>query len=589
MPLTIEVPGYSLESVLSRDNFLHHYDAADGEGNPCVITEFNPAYMVNRGATGELEVVPRFSTEYEIALEKFITMATAMKEMNDPSVTSVEAVIENNKTAYIVRKVNDLPTLDTYMSGKRMEFGEAFLFIRPLFLYLAQAERNGLLFNLDNINLRVNRYGQLVLDSMFLWDSNFHATVTGITKLYFQLITGSAHVPEATAQALGVNPPQKLDTMLTTVFSGDILYGSIDDFFKQFKSLVDTDTGMGAESGGAGISTALLKWTAIGLAVLFITSLLVVLNLWLLPAYRNMFPGLANPILLDIAGNMEAHGDVPADFFAVAYTNPGDGSDVLNGAFYLHEGVLYKRDFNNGYSLTVRTPNGAQSILVNGVRPSFIQADGEYVYFCDGLDGNSIYRVRISDGQKALLSSNTALYLRLAGNYLYYTNHNDFNRLYRINLTTLVDELFLPAPVFETAEANGRLFFTDGSRGFNLFSAGAAQAQPLTRLNEENSGNVILHNGLVYYLAGDELRVMAPDGQPIAAECPIKIYQFYPAGDWLAIIEAGTHALHAYHPDTGEQRVITSIPCAYVWAHENMLYVIDYNNGRITRPFFITP
>jgi hypothetical protein len=599
MPLNIELPGFTLESVDSKDNYLTHYSALGEKNVPYTVTEFFPSYMASRSETGGLLVVPRFANEFEIALSKFKRTAQAMMDLNDPSVTPIENIIEANETAYVVRRVSELPTLDTYMSGKRMDFGEAFLFIRPLFIFLTQSQSMGdgieLMFKFTHINLRINRYGMLVLDSMFYWDITYQATIMDISKLYFQLITGSVFDPSTPdPQAFGVTPPPKLDAMLKEVLTDDILYGSIDDYFKKFKSVVDTDTGGPSDDEkGSGLSGNIMKWAAIGLAVVFIGALLVLLNLVVLPAYRHMFPGLANPHMahapaaVQPAGEEEEEEERRPDFFAVAYTNPRDGSDVLNGMFAAYENTFYYRGYNNGPCLIKRSPDGAEHILVHNVRPSFINATGDFVYFSDGLSGNKIYRVTTNGDQLEMLSRHAALYLHLDGNFLYYTNHDDFNRLYRINLRTMEDSLFIPVSALETVILNGTLYFINGSHGFNLFSVdvNAANAD-WTRLNSENSNNLRLFNRLLFFLVGDEIRITNLSGQPVMFDCPVKAYAFHPAGDWLVIIEAETYALFAYNPETREKvEISTSTASAYVWAYDGRIHVSDYYDSRFKREF----
>jgi hypothetical protein len=590
MPLNIGLPGYTLESMSFKDNFLTHYNAlADDNKTAYTITEFNPSYMVNRTESGEMEIVSRFANEYTAALNKYIKMAKAMQKMNNASITPVEDVIEYNNTAYAVRKVNDLPTLGTYMSGKRMDLREAYLFIRPLFLYLAGAQRDELLFSFNEKDLRVNRYGQLVLDGMFVWEIHLHATLVDMMKLYFQLITGKVYDPAIPSiQSYGLTLPPKVETLLNEVFTGDIAYGSIDDFLKKFKSVVDVG---GARSGGDGNSdgrlSGILKWAAVCLGAVLFVALGFALYFYLLPAYRDLHPGLANPNFILEPEPMPPSHERTRDFFAVAYTHQRDGGDILNGAFNLHRGSLYYRGYDNGFCLMVRGPGGSEQALVKNVRPSFITVSDDYIYFVDTLSGNQIYRTTLSGGQAELLSSNCALYLQLDGKYLYYTNHDDLDRLYRINLDTKEDASFINHAAYENTMDGSRIIFTNGSWDFNIFSFDTAAEEPrLVRLNHANSANLRFSNHVLYFLAGNEIRAMRTDGYPVAINCPIAAYGFHPIRNMLVVIEEETYRVYVYDITTGEQTPLSgNFQAAYVWAEGNTVYAVDYWNNRNIRTF----
>jgi hypothetical protein len=590
VPLSIQVPGYRLESINKKDNFLIHYNAYDNRDNPCIVTEYFPSYMVSHNENGNVDVVPRFAGEYSTTLIKFINMANAMMTMRDASSTPIEDVIESNNTAYAIRMVNDLPTVSTYMNGKSMETAEAFLFIRPLFLFLAAAQKNECLYKLSESDLRVNRYGQLVLDSMFIWDSNYQSTIMDLAKLYFQLITGAAFDPaKPNPEDYGITLPPRLNVMLKEILDGDILYGSIDDFFKKFKSVVDLETDDDDDEASGRHSSAFLKWIAAGLTTFFIVALALLVNMLLLPLYRDLHLDMANPHFIhaplpNIPGDQRVH-----DFFAVAFTNPRNGGDVLDGTFAEHNGTLLMRGYNNGYCLLIREPGREERMLVQNVRPSFMVANDTHVYFTDGLTGQSIYQADLTSGQTRPISPNCALYLVLDGDYLYYTNHDDMDRLYRINLHTLQDELFIKNAAFENMVVDGRLIFTDGNRDFVMTAVSIDEAltDPVFyQLTTTNNANLRLHNDLIYYLDNTAIRKKTTNGQQVTFNCPLPAYSFHPIDDWLIIIHADTRALSAYHTESGRQvDLSTQFRFAYVWAHGDTVYAVDAHDSRVVHEF----
>jgi hypothetical protein len=545
--------------------------------------------MVSHAENGNVDVVPRFASEYSSTLVKYINMATAIMTMQDASATAVEDVIESNNTAYVARKVTDLPTLSTFMSGNKMEPAEAFLFIRPLFLFLAAAQKSGCLYKLADNDLRVNRYGQLVLDCMFTWDSNYQSTIMDLTKLYFQLITGAVFDPaKPNPENYDITLPPRLNTMIKEILDGDILYGSLDDFFKKFKSVVDIDADDDDDDSAGKSSSGALKWMAISLTSIIVLSLAALVNFMLLPLYSELHLDMANPNFIQAPSPMKPPEERAQDFFALAFTNPRDGSDVLDGIYALHNGTFFWRAYDNGYKLMIREPGMEERVLLSDVRPSFITpaADG-YVYFTDGLRRNALYRVGTDGEGYEQLSANAALYLRLHGEYLYYTNHDNLDRLYRINVNTKADAPFLAVAAFETVMDDSTLFFTDANHEFVITSVDtSASNPPLYQLNAANSANLRLHNGLLYYLDGSTIRIMTAEGSPVSFYCPIPAFNFHPIDNWLIIIQVDTHHLFAYNLDTGQQYTLaTSFRFAYVWADSNTIYAVDAHNSRVMHTF----
>ena len=118
MALGINLPPYTLESVRGGDHYLTHYSAVDEQGESYIITEFYPAYMTTREDDGTLTITERFITEFAKDLEEFMRRGNTMMDTRDISFTPVEAVLEENNTAYIVRKTCMLIPVESYMQDK---------------------------------------------------------------------------------------------------------------------------------------------------------------------------------------------------------------------------------------------------------------------------------------------------------------------------------------------------------------------------------------------------------------------------------------------------------------------------------------
>lgn len=583
MPLTVTLPPYQVVSVLNEDSYFTFYRAVKNDVQYDIM-EFMPGYMAQRTDSGELAVSSRFEQEYAQALQKFINRAGDLKYINDVSVPPVEEIIERNNTAYIVRRMCEYPTITTYLGDKHMPCSEAYVFIRPLLVCLIQAERKDLSFAFSEPDLRVNHYHQLIMDTFFTWDVNRGRTIMLVNELFYRLLTGNRYQDtKALPSALGITVPPRVEAVLAEVLNGDALYGSTDDFFKKFKSVMDSEFKQEGDRSKKRMNPTLVKWVLIVMSalVVFTTVYLLIYHVYI-PVYNMANPNLANPELLSTPPPAQAVAAEDRNFTAYTMTNPDDPNDILNGAVYESRGSLYYRAWKNGYYLARRGPDGVETVLLHEVRPAFIVVSGDYVYFSDGLSGYKIYRVDIKGGNAVIISQNAALFLQTDGDYLYYTNLDDFNRIYRIDTNTLTDELYAEQTAYDTVANRGVLYYADGGRHFNLYKNEGGE---LTRLNETPSDNLRMRNNRLYYIDLNDgmIRAVTTEGKPVTLDCPVKAHAFDIAGQWLVIIEAETYRLRGYNLDTGERVMLLNRRAAYAQTADGAVYAAEYDDCRFIR------
>ncbi|MDR1665250.1 MAG: DUF5050 domain-containing protein [Clostridiales bacterium] len=599
MALEISLYPFTLKSVISSDPFLTHYHAEDAEGAAYVVTEFNPVYMTSRADTGDLKVEPRFSEEFVSSLEKFVQMAESMRDLHDVPIPKIEDIRRQNNTAYVVRKPNTYDSLVAYLKEKQMPIEDAYDFIRPLILILSQAEHHNLHFKITEDDMHVNHYGQLMMDCLFTWDTTFRTTVTDLIHLFYRMLHGQPYseTPPPDAPPLAKVPP-KLAKLMDGILKGDVLYGSVDDFYKQFKSVanikrevekVDTE-----EKTRSSMKTVIAVLAAL---VFFSLLFLFVINV-LIPVFRRTTPALADASQLT-TGQSVSEGTSEAEqpgallarnFSAFTATDPADPGNMLEGSYYVHEGVEYYRLYNNGRYQLVSRDGGTERVLADGVRPSFIACDDGYVYFCDTLNNYGVYRVKdTGEGGAQRLTGNCASFLRVDGGFLYYTNHDDRDRLYRINLEAPTEaEAVVKTAAYGTVIHEGRFYFVNGGQGYRLYTAAPGENGEQTPLNDLNCDNLRMHDGKLYYINVEdgEIYCSTPEGGRVDFTCPVKARQFEIDGRWMVIVEAETFALTAFNLDTGETRKLgNGQQFAYAGLQAGGVYAISYDDGSKTRWF----
>ena len=584
----VKLPGYILESVISEDTYLTHYSAVDESGQRCVITEFAPRFMINR-TDGGLTIEDRFADEFNALKEKFHLSADSFRDMADPEFAEIDDVVSENNTVYAVRKMNETPGMFDYLSGKRMKYDEVYLFLRPLLMSFAQAERFNLVFRFNENDLRVNRYGQLTLDKIFSWEESFRSTITDVINLYYRLVYGRPYVKNQTDEdAEGIEVPQKLLDLMLEVLNGDVLYGSMDDFYKKLKSVVGIKTERpGGEGGGA---NSILKGAIAALSLLvFFGGVFVFLFNVAIPIINKANPRLADETFFAAPARLGSDEPVSRNFSAFAVTAPEDPGDILNGSFIINDGVEYFRAFKDGFKLVKRDASGNETVLVSDARPAFLIHREGNIYYSDGLSNYAVYMVGENGGTPRLITGDCASHISIAGRFLYYTNHDDRDRLYRIDLETLEPEMVLNVAAYGAVAHGERIYFINGNDNFNLYSVDArgGSAAP-EKIYEANADNLRVRGNDLYILDLEtgEIISVTPNGDAKALALPYKVRSFEIFGPWMVIVEEDTFHLYAYNVENGTRNTLEAgRRTAFAVMADEVVYSIDFYNSRMVRRF----
>jgi hypothetical protein len=599
MPLDIQLEPYVLDSVLVRDSYLTHYNATGAGRTQYIATEFYPTYMADRAPNGSLKISDRFIKEFEAEMDSFRQRASKMGEMQG-AILPIQEVLDRNNTVYVVRRVCNFVTVESYMNGQRMPYDEAFQFMRPLLISLAQAQAAGIVFNFSIKDLRVTPQRQLMLDATFAWDNNFNPCIIEIVKLYFKLITGYPYTKERpSVKNHGVVIPARLEEIIDEALSGnDLLYGSLDDFYKKIKYVLDLEAGSGS-AAGASASGRLLNMSA------WVFSLLVIVALgfmvWAGIRAYGTSNSWANP-------NRFANTDIVLphfDFTGVALTHPRSTGDTISGSFHFHDIFLYYRsDWGRPVLARRRIEERAlqmpgvvateeETIFIDNVLPSFINtwtnADREgFIFFANGLSDNRIYRATLSGINRDLtrINENTALHLIVIGDYLYYSNYGNNHYLYRINLNTGEEIGILSMPIINTATNGEYLFFLSGKPGgpFDVYKLHPDNPTRVWHLATDAGMILYYEEGTLYFnTTRGHVRGITIEGEPLYIWDDIIAHTFTFDGDWLLFTEPGRFQPRAVHIRWGDRITLDATQwLSYIWARNGVLYGLDHINNAMT-------
>ena len=596
LALSIDVSPYTLEGVVAGDNYFTHYKATNEKNENFFVTEFYPSYMVLRNEeTSALEVSETFANEFSESRLEFIRRAEAYEQIRDPSLHPCFEVFQRNNTAYVVRQTTNMTTVEQYMGNQQMDYDEAFHFIRPALLSLAQAAEQKLMFKLTIKDFRVNQYKQLVSCGHPCWETDFHPTLRQIARLYYKLVTGveAAETNTPGFAVYGLTIPPRIESLILEVLNGEILYGSLYDFFKQFKALVD-----GSSEPPQKDSTRVLmfmKAAAAVLAVVFLVSTVFLVRRAVDTYRAGTF--WTNPDLF--AGALIAESP-PLDFSGITLTHPRSNMDAVTGCFGLYDGFLFFRDPQGIMRRRVEDMMvipGAMGVLGvhydqvvrHGAMASFITGHGGFVYFVDvGSDG-AIYRMRVNGEEHGRVSDFPALNLAVVDNHLYFTRPDLNNQLFRYDLNTMNYELVWGMPVFATLPGEGSILYvlagTPGTVDSGLYRLDLAQFE-ITPLAGGVGKVVRKFMGTLYYLdMHGRVNTISPIG--IRGTLPLEnVRTFDVFFQWVIFTEEGRHVPRALN--TFNNRFFTLSQTewvSYVWIREATIYGLDHRNPHIVHIF----
>jgi hypothetical protein len=597
LPLAIDVKPYVLNKVLGGDNYLTHYAGSGADGEEFVITEFFPSYMVMRNEEDKssLDVSERFSKEFTDDCEKFTTRAEALSAIKDSSLHPVVEIFDRNHTTYMVRKACGMTTVDQYMSGLSMDYDEAYFFIRPLLISMALAAEKGVIFNISPDDFRVNSFKTLVLSAPLSWDSSFHAPLTQITKLYYKLVTGT-DAPDSGAPAIsayGIEIPSRIEAMVMEILGGDILYGSLDDFYKKFKALIDGTQESTKETSQN--TLAVMRGVTAVLFVLFALSLTVLVYGAVTAHRAGTF--WANP---DIFADAEAPPPPIYDFSGITLTHPRNPADTLSGSVATHDGFLFLRGEGGMKSrlfADMMFIPGAMGVLaladdrliIPSATPSFIVGHGRNIYFVDSSSNNRIYTATTVGDELERVTDFAALNLAVVNDYLFYTHVDMGHHLFRLNLETNVHELIFPYPVVATHAVSHYLFFVVDSVGTpgNSLYVWNLEANTRTLLSTNVGGEIRSFSDIIFYVNTiGRVRSLTFEGRPMATHAIENVRTFDVFFNWIIFTEEGRHVPRAYNMNNGSIFTLSTTEfVSYIFVYDQQIYAIDHRDPSLVHNF----
>ena len=95
---------------------------------------------------------------------------------------------------------------------------------------------------------------------------------------------------------------------------------------------------------------------------------------------------------------------------------------------------IYYQNGNDGNTLYKMHKNGSGRTKLNNDWSYSIHVSGNWVYYCNLSDGENLYKIRIDGKDKTKLNNDKSLFISVSGDWVYYSNWSDGEKLYKVRV-----------------------------------------------------------------------------------------------------------------------------------------------------------
>ena len=285
----------------------------------------------------------------------------------------------------------------------------------------------------------------------------------------------------------------------------------------------------------------------------------------------------------------------------IRYNADGNASNVLSTVYYIGErmsdAVLATITSSSGNSVVTSgqtlyigtdtiytTKSGIYSnmygLLTSDVAES-LNYSGGYLYYVNTSDGDSLYRIRLTDQDRQQILSSKCGMVHLAGDYIIFENKSDGSALYTANLaggnvTRLTKDRISMFTVFK-----GYIYCRNDSKSGSLyrFSLDGIESSQLT---DSRVACINISDNFVYYInMNDDGKIyrISPTGTDASQVCPVEVSEFTLSGDYIfyrGVSKRGIFRCNLMGEDT---MLLTSDDGARLSVAGNRLYFVNYSDG----------
>ena len=573
---------YTIQKKLFGDALSDTYDVVDNEsGIHYNMTEYYVEDTLN---------------QTDSAAQKFLNLYRGLWTLKNISLRYLPKIdtIEASNSVIIIWESLYGMSLKEYMQSynARISYRVLLNVLSPLMDDCETAHQNGIYFSISPETIFLTDGGVLKLNTLVNPSANIYTVCMGVAQSIFYMLTG---FPYGNVQIpIDVYIPNRLWQLLYEVLTWRREFGSIGEFHNAIRMAIraSENEAMGlANPVAAGKKKPSGTFTAAGIGIGCFTILVVVFVLIVVGVIK--FPAQVNTESSNItqysetpAAAAQSNSPFKSASFGYAYFNPDNASEIFDGmVLQTDSGLFYRRKTGSSAQLVKETGND-ETVLLSGVLPSFIQADGKTVYFCDGYKD---YIIRSYDGNTLKdLVNDTAGYLRLYNNYLYYINDDDHGSIYMLDTQTGDTAKINDEASYDLTIVGSRLYYVNIYDDYAIYyislDDGAPACLPLRLANGGGVRGYELKNlkgNLIYCRDSDwQLCVITSDNTETPFIYPVAEYTYDVYGDDLYYLDDTNYNPHQLLiTGGGKDAVISSEECSYITAVNGGAFFVSDQSG----------
>ncbi len=244
-----------------------------------------------------------------------------------------------------------------------------------------------------------------------------------------------------------------------------------------------------------------------------------------------------------------------------------DGQTVYTGSdtFYLQPGKIYSKNLGLLYEANASNLNYA-----NG-----------YLYFVNITDGESLYRINLTDYSVDKIIGDRMGMVQIAGGYIIYENKSDGSALYSADLgggsrVRITDDRISMFTVFK-----GNIYCQNDSKSGALYRI-SLDGLDSVALTEERVACINISDNFVYYMNmndGGKIYRIATEGGDATVVCPVEVSEFTLSGSSIFYRPASGGGVYRCSVTGGDSTLLTGDDGAKLTVSGGLVYYVNYSDS----------
>ena len=219
----------------------------------------------------------------------------------------------------------------------------------------------------------------------------------------------------------------------------------------------------------------------------------------------------------------------------------------------------------------------------NVANRAYVAQAGDWVYYVNYEDGQSLYRMRGDGAEKQKLSEETDCgYINVKDEWVYFTNKA--GNVLRVSIDGVSQEMLWEQTCGSVNVVDDWVYFADHSYNSQLYrmSTDGEERQALYDIRSLIVGGVIVYENWIYYLDGYDLYRHKLDGQDLNKVTDDQVFSAaIITGDWIYYVNMNDNGYpYKIHPDGTGRECVYQAGSLYLNVADDWVYYSNLNDNR---------